>query len=193
MSVTPQQRKHDDRPVLTTAQASQLSGLSRDYILRLLSNGRIEGVQPLGREWMVYEDSLQAFLAQPRSKGKAGERGPRKKRIIRHTEHGDRILLSTAEAQDLTGYARDTILRLLRSGRITGEKSGRTWLVFEDSLLAYKQRKHPVIVESTLVRPEESPATLPEASGKQPAESRSDPPSSESLPLPESPAPLPDK
>jgi excisionase family DNA binding protein len=143
VSIMSQQRNHNGRPVLTTAEASKQSGLSRDYILRLLSIGRIEGARPWGREWMVYEDSLQAFLAQPRSKGREG---PRKKRIVRHTEQGDRVLLSTAEAQKLTDYARDTILRLLRSGRIEGEKSGRTWLIYEDSLLAYKNRqprKHP--------------------------------------------------
>jgi excisionase family DNA binding protein len=145
VSVTPQQWKHNGRPVLTTGEASRQSGLSRDYILRLLSTGRIEGVQLMGREWMVYEDSLMAFLAEPRSPGR---KGPRKKRIIQHTNQGDRVLLSTAEAQELTGYARDTLLRLLRSGRINGEKSGRTWLIYEDSLLAYKHRKHPITSES---------------------------------------------
>jgi excisionase family DNA binding protein len=154
VSVTPQQWKHNGRPVLTTAEASKQSGLSRDYILRLLSTGRIEGVQPMGREWMVYEDSLHAFLAQPRLPGR---KGPRKKRIVQHTDQGDRILLSTADAQELTGYARDTILRLLRSGRIKGEKSGRTWFIDEDSLLAYKRRKHPML-ESTHVESVESPS-----------------------------------
>jgi excisionase family DNA binding protein len=133
-------RMHNGRSVLTTAEASQRSGLSRDYILRLLSNKRIEGVQLLGREWMVYEDSLQAFLAQPRLPGR---KGPRKQRKIRHTEQGERVLLSTAEASAISGYRQDSLLRLLRSGRIEGERSGRSWLIYEDSLLAYRQRKHP--------------------------------------------------
>jgi excisionase family DNA binding protein len=131
---------HDGRSVLTTAEASQRSGLSRDYILRLLSNKRIEGVQLLGREWMVYEDSLQAFLAQPRLPGR---KGPRKKREVRQTKQGERVLLSTAEASAISGYRQDSLLRLLRSGRIEGERSGRSWLIYEDSLLSYKQRKHP--------------------------------------------------
>lgn len=140
MSVTPQSRKHNGRSVLTTAEASRKSGLSRDYILHLLSIGRIEGERPWGREWMVYEDSLQTFLSQPRSPGR---KGPRKKRIVQHTEQGDRVLLSTSEAHERYGYVKDTLLRLLRAGRIEGEKSGRTWLIYEDSLLAYRQRKHP--------------------------------------------------
>jgi excisionase family DNA binding protein len=126
----------NSRRLLSTVEASAQSGFSRNYIWQLLHSGRVEGTK-IGRDWLVYEDSLQAFLAQARSKGKKGKRGPRKKRIVRHTEQGDRVLLSTAEAQNLTGYARDTLLRLLRSGRITGEKSGRTWLIYEDSLLAY--------------------------------------------------------
>jgi excisionase family DNA binding protein len=135
VSVTPQQRKHNDRPVLTTAEASKKSGLSRDYILHLLSVGRIEGEKPWGREWMVYEDSLQGFLSQPRSPGR---KGPRKKRI----EQGDRVLLSTSEAHECYGYARNYLLELLRAGDIEGKKSGRTWLIYEDSLQTYKQRKH---------------------------------------------------
>jgi len=136
-------RIHNGRPVLTTTEASAKSGFTRDYIVYLLNTGRIEGTKPWGREWMVYEDSLQAFLAQPRSKGKKGERGPRKKREVRHTEQGERVLLSTAEASAISGYRQDSLLRLLRAGRISGERSGRTWLIYEDSLLAYRQRKHP--------------------------------------------------
>lgn len=136
---TQQPRMHNGRPVLTTAEASQQSGLSRDYILRLLSNKRIEGVQLLGREWMVYKDSLQVFLSQPRSPGR---KGPRTRRIVRKTEQGERVLLSTAEAHEQYGYARNHLLELLRAGRIEGEKSGREWLIYESSLLAYKNR-HP--------------------------------------------------
>jgi excisionase family DNA binding protein len=83
---------------------------------------------------MVYEDSLMAFLKQPRS---PGPHGPRKKRIVQHTEQGERVLLSTAEASAISGYRQDSLLRLLRSGRIEGERSGRSWLIYEDSLLAY--------------------------------------------------------
>jgi len=158
VSITPQQRNYEGRPVLTTAEASKKSGLSRDYILHLISIGRIEGARPWGREWMVYEDSLMTFLAQPRSPGRTG---PRKKRI----EQGGRVLISTSEAHERYGYAQNYLLELLRAGRIEGEKSGRTWLIDEDSLLAYKRRKHPIVVDSTLVDSKEPP-TLPEPSNK---------------------------
>jgi len=136
-------RMHNGRSVLTTAEASAKSGLTREYISRLLQTGRIEGTKPWGSQWMVYEDSLAAFLAQPRTPGREGPRGPRKKRELRHTEQGERVLLSTAEASAISGYRQDSLLRLLRAGRIEGEREGRTWLIYEDSLLAYKQRKHP--------------------------------------------------
>ena len=146
MSVTPQQI-HNGRRVLTTAEASAKSGLSRSHIHYLVRTGKIEGSKPWGRDWMIYEDSLQAFLAQPRSPGREG---PRKKRI----EQGGRVLLSTSEAHECYGYVKDTLLRLLRSSRIEGEKHGRQWLIYEDSLIAYANRqgrKHLKIVESTLV------------------------------------------
>lgn len=177
MSTTPQHIQ-GNRILLSTGEASAISGLSREYISHLLRQKRIEGAKVGGHDWLVYEDSLRAFLAQPRSPGRTG---PRKKRLVRHTEQGDRVLLSTSEAHELYGYAQDSLLRLLRRGAIKGEKSGRTWLIFEDSLLDYKQRKHPTIVESTLVKPVESRAMLLEASSKPPTESKPEPSS-----LPES-------
>lgn len=139
MNSLPQRNQHN-RSVLTTAEASAKSGLTREYISHLLVTGRIEGVKPWGNQWMIYEDSLFAFLAQPRSPGR---KGPRKKREIRHGVSGDRVLLSTSEAHEISGYRQDHLLRLLRAGRIEGEKTGRTWLIYEDSLLTYKRRKHP--------------------------------------------------
>lgn len=140
MDKTPQQgQQHNGRAVLTAIEASHRSGLSHNYIWQLLHSGRIEGIK-IGRDWLVYDDSLTAFLAQPRSPGR---KGPRKKRETRQGAQGNRILLSTAEAHEVSGYRQDHLLRLLRSGRIEGEKTGRTWLIYEDSLLAYKRRRHP--------------------------------------------------
>src|SRR5579875_3149364 len=139
VSETPQHNR-SDRRLLSTAEASKFSGLSKIYIQYLARTGRVEGAKPGGHDWLIYEDSLKAFLAQPRTKGR---KGPRKKREVRQTEQGERVLLSTSEAHERYGYAKDTLLRLLRSGHIEGEKSGRTWLIYEDSLLAYRQRKHP--------------------------------------------------
>ena len=140
MEKTPQQgQQYNGRAVLTAIEASNRSGLSHNYIWQLLHSGRVEGVK-VGRDWLVYEDSLLTFLAQPRTPGR---KGPRKKREVRQSAQGERILLSTAEAHEVSGYRQDHLLRLLSAGRIEGEKTGRTWLIYEDSLLTYKRRKHP--------------------------------------------------
>jgi excisionase family DNA binding protein len=69
------QRISSDRVLLSTTEAMQLSGLSREHIQRLLRQKRVEGIK-LGHDWLVFEDSLKAFTAQPR---KTGPKGPRKK------------------------------------------------------------------------------------------------------------------
>ncbi len=62
-----------ERVLLSTSEAVQMSGLSREHIQRLLREGRIEGRKP-GHDWLVYEDSLKSFLAQPRKPGPKGAR-----------------------------------------------------------------------------------------------------------------------
>jgi excisionase family DNA binding protein len=62
------------RDSLTTPEAAERSGLTRVYLALLLRRGTLEGFRR-GRDWFVYTDSLEAFLAAPR---KPGPRGPRK-------------------------------------------------------------------------------------------------------------------
>ena len=64
-----------NREYLTTSQAAKKSGLSSIYLTRLLREGKLEGFQ-LSREWVVYTDSLERYLASPR---KPGPKGPRSK------------------------------------------------------------------------------------------------------------------
>jgi excisionase family DNA binding protein len=68
------QRITGDRTLISTLEASTTSGLSREYIQRLVRQGRVEGIK-LGHDWLVYEESLQLFLAHPR---KPGPKGPHK-------------------------------------------------------------------------------------------------------------------
>jgi hypothetical protein len=63
-----------ERKLVSTAEACRISGFGRQYIERLLRQGRLVGIKP-AHDWLVYEDSLLAFLAQPR---KRGPKGPRK-------------------------------------------------------------------------------------------------------------------
>ena len=63
------------REYLTTPQAAERSGLSKNYIATLLRREELEGFQ-LGRDRFVYIDSLEDFLKRNR---KPGPKGPRKK------------------------------------------------------------------------------------------------------------------
>ncbi len=64
-----------NREHITTPEASKRSGLSKVYLAHLLRKGTLEGFQ-LAREWFIYTDSLEQFLATPR---KSGPKGPIKK------------------------------------------------------------------------------------------------------------------
>ena len=57
-----------NREYLPTPQAAQRASLSRLHIARLLRDNKREGFQ-LGREWFVYVDSLESYLASPRKTG----------------------------------------------------------------------------------------------------------------------------
>ena len=65
----------NDRVLLPSTEACKIAGFSRQHMQRLLRSGLVEGIKP-GHDWLVYEDSLMAFLAQPR---KPGPKGPHKK------------------------------------------------------------------------------------------------------------------
>lgn len=82
-------RKNVDmnRDYLPTPQAAKRANLSRLHIARLLRNNKLEGFQ-LGREWFVYVDSLERYLASPR------KTGPKKKQptdqemeATKHAQH----------------------------------------------------------------------------------------------------------
>jgi len=68
--------KVNARRELSTQEASQISGLSRNQITNLLRQGKIEGRNFGQRLWVVYADSLEHYLATPH---KSGPKGPRKK------------------------------------------------------------------------------------------------------------------
>ena len=61
---------------ITISEAAKRSGLSNIYLAQLLRQSKLEGFR-VAREWLIYVDSLEKFLATPR---KSGPKGPRKKR-----------------------------------------------------------------------------------------------------------------
>jgi excisionase family DNA binding protein len=89
-------RKHidTDRDYITTPEAARRTGLSRIYLAQLLRKGTLEGFQ-LAREWFIYTDSLEKFLATPR---KPGPKGPMKK--TKKAEHQENST-STPRGNDM--------------------------------------------------------------------------------------------
>lgn len=64
-----------NRACFTMSQARRRSDLSNVYLAQLLRKGTLEGFK-IDRDWFIYSDSLERFLALPR---KSGPHGPRKK------------------------------------------------------------------------------------------------------------------
>jgi excisionase family DNA binding protein len=60
---------------MPTTEACKIADFSRQHIHRLLRSGNIEGIK-LGHDWLVYEDSLMAYLALPRKRGPKGPHRP---------------------------------------------------------------------------------------------------------------------
>ena len=58
-----------NRDYLSTPQAAKRANLSRLHIARLLRGKKLEGFQ-FGREWFVYVDSLESYLAKIQKKKK---------------------------------------------------------------------------------------------------------------------------
>ena len=57
-----------NRRVLTSAEASAISGLTRTHINYLIHRNILDAVR-VGNAWLVYEDSLRAYIAEPRKPG----------------------------------------------------------------------------------------------------------------------------
>lgn len=60
---------------LTIKEAVEVSGYSRPRLTQLAKEGTIEG-RKIGPIWLIKEESLRVYMAQPH---KPGPKGPRKK------------------------------------------------------------------------------------------------------------------
>ena len=62
------------KEIITTKQAAEIAGLSRDQILHLLRHGIIKG-KKMGRDWLTTRQEIQRYIA---SKPRPG-RKPKKR------------------------------------------------------------------------------------------------------------------
>ena len=58
----------DGRNLLSTTEAHERSGLSRDHIALMIRRGHIAAMK-VGYYWFVFEESLNHYLASPRKPG----------------------------------------------------------------------------------------------------------------------------
>lgn len=65
------------RDCLMTSEAAQQSGYSTMYLSHLVREGKLDGFQ-LDSFWLIYADSLEAFLSVPHKSGPKGPIGKRK-------------------------------------------------------------------------------------------------------------------
>lgn len=77
-----------NRECLTSSQARQYSDLSNVYLAQLLRKGVLEGFK-IDREWFIYADSLDQFLAKNRKPGPRGPRKPLSEEDTRDTNHAN--------------------------------------------------------------------------------------------------------
>lgn len=58
----------DGRKLLSTSEAHNRSGLSRDHIGLMIRRGQISAMK-VGNYWFIYEESLNSYLDSPRKPG----------------------------------------------------------------------------------------------------------------------------
>lgn len=73
-------------PYLTTDVAAERLGVSRGRVLALIRGERLKAVKGGTRDWLIDEDDLAAFAAQPRRPGRPAKQTRRGREAQRMTE-----------------------------------------------------------------------------------------------------------
>lgn len=68
-------KDQNDREYITTPEAADRAGLTKNYIALLARQGKLDGFRVgQAREWFIYADSLEDFLKMHRKPGPKGSR-----------------------------------------------------------------------------------------------------------------------
>jgi len=100
------------RREISTQEASRISGLSLNHLAYLLRQGKLEGRRFGDRTWMVYEDSLRAYLATPHKPGRPVKKQVNKVKKLREKPEyqfyqvspAEQIKYPTPKARIVVGY-----------------------------------------------------------------------------------------
>ena len=145
----------EDSHLITTKDASELSGYSADYLSKLARAKKISGTQ-VGRNWLVNKESLVSFIEAQRrhkkelarelarvraSEYRANAKQPVAKPVFAapalETVRIERDLISTKDAAQLSGYSADYLAKLARERKVSGVQVGGSWLLRRDALTAF--------------------------------------------------------
>jgi len=146
----------DGKTYITSKRASDLTGYAQDYIGQLARSGAIDAKR-LGGLWYVFAGSITTHK----------ERAEEAKTSIARREfspEADSLLMldgkayvSAARASEISGYNKDYVGQLARSGKILSRRIGNRWYVERGGLLGHKEEKDSLLAavqaESVGVRP----------------------------------------
>jgi len=135
----------NDKNLVSTTRASELSGYSKDYIGQLCREDKLECRRVSGH-WYVH----QVGLLQYKKDGTVSEastesavkvtNGMKTGNVRDDTFSYDGIeYIATSRASELTGYAQDYVGQLARSGEVAARKVGRRWFVARKALVEHKK------------------------------------------------------
>ncbi|MBL4644577.1 MAG: hypothetical protein JKX80_01795 [Candidatus Pacebacteria bacterium] len=141
----------DNERLISTTQASKVSGYSKDYVGQLCREEKMF-CRRISGHWYVSENSLKSYQG---AETKNGGNHPEKKKIpsSEKTAYGMKVgnvrddtfsydgveYISTLRGAELTGYAQDYIGQLARNGEIEARKVGRRWFIGRETLTDHKK------------------------------------------------------
>ncbi len=152
---------------ISSKQASEITGYTQDYIGQLARGGNIDA-QRIGGLWYISLESLSSH------KEKAEDFKPTPPTAIQKFSPDAEALvyfdgreyISASRASKLTGYHKDYVGQLARSGKVISRQVGNRWYVDRGGILLHKEEKDALLasvqVESVGINTQEHPAHISE-------------------------------
>ncbi len=80
----PEASTSDDEPMsddlsryVTTREAAEMLGVATEHINHLLLRGKLRGIKPGGRDWLVFTPSIEKYNETKSAKGRPRSRKPK--------------------------------------------------------------------------------------------------------------------
>ena len=132
---------------ISSKRAAEITGYTQDYIGQLARSKAIEAKRVSGL-WYILEDSLKlhkeksdAYIPVP--PGKSTDSPEREVTV----SFDGKDYISASRAAKVTGYSKDYISQLARSGKILSRQIGNRWHVDRQGLMDHKHEKDNLLAE----------------------------------------------